>query len=200
MAPVNKVNAGKKTCSRKCGWILSPPPHKIIPVEQRFWSKVDKSGPIIRPDLGPCWLWTGATDDHGYGKFREHGKAVKASRVAMRLSGMPLDDAKEACHKCDNPPCVNPEHIFSGTHLDNMLDMHAKGRREYEHKTHCIHGHEYAVTGKYRGGCLACRRSRRAANLESAREYEVKYRKKNKEKLREYMRLYHKNRKEKEVA
>ena len=90
-------------------------------IAKRFWAKVDKSG--------DCWIWLASTNEHGYGRFRiggRNGKSHKAHRVAYYLEygEWPLN----GLHKCDNPPCVRPDHIFSGTLQDNINDMNTKGR------------------------------------------------------------------------
>lgn len=94
-------------------------------LKSRFWSKVDKRGP------DDCWQWTGALNEHGYGVLRpegqRHGPCVKAHRVSAELAGMDITDAV-VCHRCDNPPCVNPVHLFVGSQADNVRDMHVKGR------------------------------------------------------------------------
>jgi transposase-like protein len=88
---------------------------------ETFWTFVDKSG--------QCWLWTGATNGDGRGRIRFDGRMQYAYRVAWELThGAPIPADREACHTCDNPICVNPVHIFSGTRLDNMQDAAAKGR------------------------------------------------------------------------
>jgi hypothetical protein len=99
-------------------------------VEERFWSKVDKDGPVPPhcPELGPCWVWTAGKDECGYGVIRVGPRGMKAHRLSLALAGNPPPSGKEACHKCDNPGCVNPAHLFIGTHLENMRDCHAKGR------------------------------------------------------------------------
>ena len=95
--------------------------------EERFWAKVDKSG--------DCWIWTGGKNKHGYGTFGFQGKVQKAHRVAWQLENgpIPIDPMgwhHGTCvlHKCDNPPCVNPDHLFLGTHQDNMDDKTRRSR------------------------------------------------------------------------
>lgn len=92
----------------------------------RFAAKVDQSG---GPDA--CWPWTGYRRPLGYGEIGlggKRGKAAKAHRVAYELANGPIPKGLDVLHRCDNPPCVNPAHLFLGTHLDNMRDMAAKGR------------------------------------------------------------------------
>jgi hypothetical protein len=74
-----------------------------------------------------CWEWTGATDRNGYGNLRWDGKLWGVHRLAYTLLVGPVETGVEVCHRCDNPPCFNPDHLFAGSHLDNMLDAQAKG-------------------------------------------------------------------------
>jgi hypothetical protein len=99
-------------------------------LEERFWAKVDKDGPVPehRPELGPCWLWTGARDRYGYGQISVAGKLKLAHRTSLTLAGLPLRDDQLAMHECDNPPCVNPGHVHADSHQANTRDMVAKGR------------------------------------------------------------------------
>lgn len=93
---------------------------KTIPLEERFWEKVDKSG--------DCWLWTGCVNSYGYGRINIKKKIIKAHRVSWGLLFGPIPKGLCILHKCDNPPCVNPDHLFLGTLSDNTKDMIAKGR------------------------------------------------------------------------
>lgn len=91
-------------------------------LEDRFWSKVDRSG--------ECWIWTGSHDKKGYGRINVDRGAIRlAHRVSWMLAfGFVADDVC-VLHRCDNPPCVRPEHLFLGTVIDNNADKQAKGRQ-----------------------------------------------------------------------
>jgi len=93
------------------------------PLTDRFWEKVDKRGP------DECWEWRAARHKSGYGQFKYGGAMKQAHRVAWELINGPIPKGIWVLHHCDNPGCVNPAHLFLGTHQDNMADMDAKGRR-----------------------------------------------------------------------
>jgi excisionase family DNA binding protein len=106
------------------------------PLRERFWVKVDKNGtiPAHCPELGPCWLYTEHTDEAGYGKFvLRRGDFRPAHAVSYALAKGPVPPRLHVCHHCDNPPCVRPEHLFTGTAADNTRDMFAKGRQGSRH-------------------------------------------------------------------
>ena len=86
----------------------------------RFWAKVDKSG--------DCWEWTAGKDVGGYGSFYLSGSSIKAHRIAYTITVGDIPDGMCVLHTCDNPPCVQPDHLFIGTYMDNYHDMKAKGR------------------------------------------------------------------------
>lgn len=96
----------------------------------RFWSKVDKNGPVPQhdPALGACWVWTGWRIYSGYGQIAGGGRRHYVHRVAVVLSGRDLPAGMQALHRCDNPPCVRPDHIYVGSRVDNMRDMAQRGR------------------------------------------------------------------------
>lgn len=75
-----------------------------------------------------CWEWAAYCEPKGYGEFRMNGLKISAHRASWLLNRGPIPENLQVLHGCDNPPCVNPEHLFLGTHQDNMLDMKRKGR------------------------------------------------------------------------
>lgn len=103
---------------------------------QRFWSKIDKNGPVPphRPELGPCWVFTAAHSPLGYGaifvgsKRERTNRVVRAHRVAWEIANGPPGEGLIVLHGCDNPPCCNHSHLCLGTHADNVADKIAKGR------------------------------------------------------------------------
>ena len=97
------------------------------PLKERFFEKVNKKGPIHPVLKTRCWIWT-ATKSAGYGTIGINGKTHLVHRVAYRNMVEPIPNGLFVLHKCDNPLCVNPDHLFLGTHKDNMKDRVSKGR------------------------------------------------------------------------
>jgi predicted XRE-type DNA-binding protein len=96
---------------------------KTKSLEQRFWAKVDKRGP------DDCWEWTGSRmKRYAHGQIRIDGKAELVHRVSWILTHGEIPAGLCVCHRCDNPPCCNPRHLFLGTQKDNWDDCIAKGR------------------------------------------------------------------------
>ena len=82
---------------------------------------------IKDPTTG-CWLWTGRRNHFGYGITSEGNKTIKAHRKVWELWRATIPDGLLVCHRCDNPACCNPDHLFLGTYLDNNRDIFAKNR------------------------------------------------------------------------
>ena len=116
--------------------IATPPPAIMSAQERRFWDRVDKDGPTNtrRPELGPCWIWTGtrSTDKTGltYGQTSYLGKRMGAHRASFLMHGGTVPAGKEVMHACDTKPCVRPDHLSAGTRSENLFDGFAAPKNQ----------------------------------------------------------------------
>ena len=140
---------GKTYCSNECAF-------------WRFVSKTDDDG---------CWKWVGLMATNGYGRVRDRTgvrQHEQAHRASWRMHFGEIPPGLFVCHKCDNPPCVNPAHLFLGTHTDNMIDASRKGRMRSGNtdKPRCVRGHEFDADNTYvpPSGRRYCRECRKAAD------------------------------------
>lgn len=124
----------------------------------------------VHPSEKGCWNWTGPKNDKGYGYFSVKGTLVSAHRVSFVSFKGPLGQLF-ACHHCDNPNCVNPDHLFAGTKSDNSQDMLRKGRgKKPKLPSHCKRGHEFTPEntilpkGRVSRECKKCRIELRKAS------------------------------------
>lgn len=88
--------------------------------KERFWAMVKKGD--------GCWTWTGAKGGRGYGRFQLSGRLESPHVISYTLAKGQLEPGMWVLHECDNPSCVNPDHLFPGTRSDNMKDAYRKGR------------------------------------------------------------------------
>lgn len=154
--------------------------------KERLLSKVEKTD--------SCWLWTACKNKKGYGQIVLRKKHWLAHRLSYTVFKGGIPDGMFVCHSCDNPSCLNPDHLWVGSSLDNQRDSHSKGRTSYakngpqhQRRSHCRIGHDYLVTGIYEQvksdgrvsrSCMECRKvseKNRASRRDYQREYQRSY-------------------------
>lgn len=133
----------------------------------RFWSKVDKNGPVPthRPELGPCWLWLGSLARAGYAQFSSYAGAM-AHQFSYVLHKGHVPNGLEIDHLCRNRFCSNPEHLEAVTHQVNVL-RGISPPAYHAQATHCPAGHEYSESDRNVRGERQCRICIRARAVES---------------------------------
>lgn len=132
---------------------------------RRFDDFVDKTG--------DCWIWTGSTNRKGYGWWTGHGERGLAHRISLGRASSPPSDAPMACHRCDNPPCVNPDHLYWGTARDNARDVMERGGvwNKGRRLDVCGRGHEQSAENvRVAGGRETCRLCDNARSRERQRK------------------------------
>jgi hypothetical protein len=174
----------RRHCSRRCSALNRRKSDPAV----RFWSFVDRNGPVptIRPELGPCWLWKGARNRRGYGRFWDGARARLAHVWSFEQRRGAVPEGLELDHLCMNQSCVRPDHLEPVTHQENNQRAEAatgqlsklskerfasRGKKELpaavfqRSKTHCPAGHPYdaantRVSPTGRRNCRACARER----------------------------------------
>lgn len=113
-------------------------------LKKRFFAKIE-----LIP-FHSCWEWTACKDEKGYGHIGiKRSRPTKAHRVSRVIHNGSIPTGMFVCHSCDNPSCVNPNHLWLGTNKDNIIDASSKRRLREQDQTHCISGHPFSGSNLY---------------------------------------------------
>ena len=141
----------------------------------KFWSTTENMP-------NGCIEWVGSKGRKGYGQFHlpkmvsPKRRVVKSHRAAWVLANGEIGSGLHVLHTCDNPPCVNPEHLWLGTNSDNQNDSIRKHRQHQKNKTHCLRGHPLVAGNLIRSRWLLGHRACRTCRSENMRECRRRYR------------------------
>lgn len=139
------VRCLKSAAALKKSYYISKP-RLVLSAEVRFWAKVDKTA--------KCWNWIASKKPRGYGHFFADGKQILAHRFSWELHMGPIPAEQCVLHRCDNPACIRPEHLFLGDYADNARDMTQKGRRYQPKPAQMPRGEAHWLHGKLWGARL----------------------------------------------
>jgi len=152
LKPAHIRRGGGRFCSRSCA-NKARPPH-TVPLSERFWSKVDKSG--------DCWIWKGSMQRSGYGHIHVSEKPKRfasAHRVAWELCGRVIPPGMVLDHLCRTPACVNPDHLEPVTQRENALRGVAPNVLTFRKRMEtgiCANGHPASRWNRVRRYCRSC--------------------------------------------
>jgi hypothetical protein len=131
----------------------------------------------VEVDTSGCWLWTGHKKPNGYGQITINYKTLSTHRLSYELFKGPIPEGMYICHSCDVKACINPDHLWTGTHQDNMNDMTKKNRSKNQNmgKTHCIRGHAYTpkntqLQNQGRRYCKTCKKIKNKERYEQLKK------------------------------
>ena len=155
--------------SAPAAYVRKQMPGKHGSIEDRLWPKVNKNGPVVQPELGPCWEWTAMKSHDGYGLLGRGGRdagQIYVFRWLYEQKYGPLPPGFEPDHLCRNRACVNPDHMEAVTHRDNLLRGETLIAEQVK-RTHCPRGHPYDEVNTFiRDGSRRCRECSREQGRE----------------------------------